>query len=67
MIPTPSKSTPSGRVQRSLDSQVLSTPLGSVYVVLESWLVLAGVYVQNRRDFLDQLNPFSITDHERLL
>lgn len=31
------------------------------------WLVLAGVYIQGKRGFLDQLDPFSITDHERLL
>lgn len=33
-MPTPSMSDPFGRVRRSPDSQVRSTPSGSVYVIL---------------------------------
>lgn len=35
-MPTPSMSDPFGRVRRSPDSQVRSTPSGSVYVILHS-------------------------------
>lgn len=66
-MPTPSKPTPSGRVQRSLDSQVLSTPLGSVYIVLY-WAGGVSLYLfGGMGNQLDQLDPFGVAGHKRFL